>query len=665
MENTREESKKLNRLSKCCQNGSAASLTVGIEDGGLCETLNDFVSQSPSGMLTSLINNNNNNGPDKCVHRFARKDPIDLKFAEVYYRTFMLKFSSGISIERKQILHGVSGEFKSGQLSAIMGPSGAGKSTLLNILAGYITRGGSGTIMMNNQIRDNNPKFKKMVAYIPQDEELRLSLTAIENMTVAAHLKLGYGVTNEYKTKQVVQIMQLLGLETCHNTMTSRLSGGQRKRLAIALELLSNPPILFLDEPTTGLDSLSCTQCVCLLKRLAEEGRTVVCTIHQPSALIFEKFDKLYALSDGVCIYDGTIGSLLPHLSSIGLTCPPYHNPADFLMEVATGEHTVNVEELSKHAEIMRRKEKGSANGVRVKELESQGISSTNNRSPDMLPPPASMLMQFLLLYKRNLIMAKREYSIYLNRFLAHIFIGFLFGYLYSSCGNGAHTVLANYVYLYGTLLLIVYTGQMSVTLSFPLEMKILSREHFNRWYSLSPYIFAGVLIEIPFQIICAWSYIIITYWLTEQPTDYRIYFFVVFCTLSTLCAQAWGYFIGATTPIKIAVFLGPVLACLFSIFGFCIRYLDTPVMFRWMYSISYFRAGFQGLVYSIYGLSRPKLYCPESAVYCHYQVPSDFLGEMDMEDVNLWSNISLIIIISFLMHAFTYAAVWFKLHKR
>ncbi|KAK9730383.1 ABC transporter [Popillia japonica] len=562
--------------------------------------------------------------------------------------------------DRKEILHGVTGEFKSGQLSAIMGPSGAGKSTLLNILAGYITRGSSGHIMMNNQIRDDNPKFRKLVAYIPQDEELRLSLTAIENMTVAAHLKLGYDVSDEYKTKQVVQIMQLLGLEACHNTMTSRLSGGQRKRLAIALELLSNPPILFLDEPTTGLDSLSCTQCVSLLKRLAEEGRTVVCTIHQPSALIFEKFDKLYALSAGVCIYDGTIGNLLPHLSGLGLTCPPYHNPADFLMEVAIGEHGITVEELSK-AEFTEQPRES----IKDKKLESQSSMGNNSIAVDTLPSPASVLMQFLLLYKRNLIMAKRKYSIYLNRFLAHVLIGFLFGYLYSSCGYGAQTVLANYVYLYGSLLLVVYTGQMSVTLSFPLEMRILSREHFNRWYKLTPYLLAGVLIEIPFQVICTWSYIVITYWLTEQPTDYRVYFFVVFCTLSTLCAQAWGYFIGATTPIKIAVFLGPVLACLFSIFGFCIRYLDTPLMFRWMYTISYFRAGFQGLVYSIYGLPRPKLYCPENAVYCHYQSPKDFLGEMDMGDVNLWSNISMIIIISFLMHAFTYAAVWFKLHKR
>ncbi|KAK9869925.1 hypothetical protein WA026_006022 [Henosepilachna vigintioctopunctata] len=547
-----------------------------------------------------------------------------------------------------------------------MGPSGAGKSTLLNILAGFITKGSAGDVMYNDVFRDNSPRFRKFSAYITQDEELRLGLTVTEAMTFAANLKLGYSVSHAYKKKKVVETLELLGLDVCNHTMTSRLSGGQKKRLAIALELLSNPPILFLDEPTTGLDSSSCTQTVSLLKRLAQEGRTIVCTIHQPSALLFEIFDKLYAISLGKCIYNGKVSELIPHLSSLGLDCPPYHNPADFLMEVAIGEHGTDIDLLARAVKNTELKE---LDYDKDKKLLDDKVawkkSLMSSYLDEMSPLPAAMVMQFLLLYKRNLLENKRGYVYLLNRLLAHILVGLLFGYLYKGVGSKANTVLGNYVYLYGTVLLLVYTGKMSVTLSFPLEMKILTREHFNRWYRLSPYLLSLILIEIPFQILCCWAYILISYYLTEQPEDFRIFLFVLFATSSALCAQAWGYFIGATTPLKIAVFIGPVIACMFSIFGFCITYVNTPFYFRWMHFVSYYRAGFHGIVYSTYGLQRNALKCPEDEEYCHYSNPQKFLEEMDIVDVDLVSNVSVIVAIWCVMHTATYLSLWFRLTKR
>lgn len=112
-------------------------------------------------------------------------------------------------------------------------------------------------------------------------------------------------------------------------------------------------------------------------------------------------------------------------------------------------------------------------------------------------------------------------------------------------------------------------------------------------------------------------------------------------------------------------MFLGPVISCFLSVFGFCIRSFDTPVYFKWIFDLSYYRAGFQSLVYAMYGFSRPTLYCPEDADYCHYQDPNKFLNEMDIVNVDLVSNISLIVFFWCLMHAATYLTLWIKLNKR
>ncbi|XP_012288400.1 ATP-binding cassette sub-family G member 1 [Orussus abietinus] len=598
------------------------------------------------------IRNNNYFKQEK--HSFPKRPEINLAFVDIRFRVKLWSIRNLIP-DTKEILHGVSGAFKAGELTAIMGPSGAGKSTLLNVLAGFTVQGVTGEIMVNGKVRaPHSESWRRTSCYIQQDSLLRPRLTVGEAMTLAAHLKLGYENTSAYKHTQVLELLEMLGLSHCYDTLCGKLSGGQKKRLDIALELVSNPSVLFLDEPTTGLDSASCIQCIALLQRLARtERRTIVCTIHQPSALIFEMFDCLYAVAEGHCIYRGPVRSLVSHLASIGAHCPPYHNPADFLLEVAIGDYGVTVDKLVLAVQKMWKDQK-----------EISPAPKQEKYCVEETPSSAGFLAQCYLLYKRQLMSLKRDHTLLVIRLMCHLLIGVIFGYLYRGSGYRANGVLANYAYLYGSLLLVVYTGKMAVTLAFPLEMQILTREHFNRWYQLGPYYISMLLVEIPFQAACATTYLAVSYCLTGQPIEaHRVISFMIVSIAASLTAQAWGFFIGATTPVKIAVFAGPIIAVLFSVFGFCIRYMDTPAAFRWIFHISYFRAGFHSLLYTVYGFDRMDLNCDE--IYCHYRKPTKFLKEMEINETNVVSNLVLIVGIGILMHFLTASALWCKLNRR
>lgn len=196
-------------------------------------------------------------------------------------------------------------------------------------------------MLVNGESRDKISGFATFTGYVQQDDILFQTMTVRECLEFAAKLKLK--MSYEEKIKTVDNLIQDLGIEKCQNTkiggpLIKGVSGGERKRTSIGVELITDPMLLFLDEPTTGLDSFTATSVCDLLKRLAKSGRTIITTIHQPNSDIFENFDKLMLLAQGKTIYFNEANKAVEYFASIDRPCPQLSNPADHFMSIMSKE---------------------------------------------------------------------------------------------------------------------------------------------------------------------------------------------------------------------------------------------------------------------------------------------------------------------------------------
>ncbi|KAI6792125.1 hypothetical protein KC332_g4879 [Hortaea werneckii] len=242
----------------------------------------------------------------------------------------------------QKIIQDITGRIPRGSCWGIMGPSGAGKSTLVNVLMGK-TRTSSGKIKINGQAKAPTQEYRKAIGYVPQDDILVPELTVRENILHSARCRL----PARWRDKAIqTHVDALLGCLQLSHVQDSRvgdvnrpgISGGQRKRTSIGIELAAAPMAIFLDEPTSGLDAASAASMMRLLKGISRLGVTIIAVVHQPREQIFYRFDQVLLLAQGRMVYSGPTGGMEEYFEGMGFQFPLRANPADTLMDIITGD---------------------------------------------------------------------------------------------------------------------------------------------------------------------------------------------------------------------------------------------------------------------------------------------------------------------------------------
>ncbi|XP_031498558.1 ABC transporter G family member 21-like isoform X2 [Nymphaea colorata] len=559
--------------------------------------------------------------------------PVILKFEDVGYKVkvdssnnggFCLPGKStilGSTPAEKTIIEGVTGLVRPGEMLAMLGPSGSGKTTLLTALAGRQQGKVSGSITYNGQ--PFSASVKRRTGFVSQDDVLYPHLTVMETLFFSALLRLPSTLSREQRMEQAEHVMQELGLNKCRNSiiggaLVRGISGGERKRVSIGQEVLINPSLLLLDEPTSGMDSTTALRIVCTLQGLARGGRTVVTTIHQPSSRLFHMFDKILLLSEGHCIYSGKASEAMGYFSSLGFVPSVAMNPADFLLDLANGvapdlgtipgginvmeKYDNNSNSAIKQSLILSYN-KNLAPSLRTELLSWDQHSSSlthikQKKSTEDIPHlghgtekqwSTSWWEQFRVLLTRSL-KERRHESFSGLKILQVVSVSILCGLMWW------HSKVSNLQDQVGLLFFFsIFWGffpLFNAVFTFPQETPMLVKERRSRMYRLSSYFVARMVGDLPMELILPTLFVTISYWMGGlRPSVQTFVLTLLVILFSVLVSQGIGLALGAVLmDVKQGATLASVLMLTFLLAGgYYVQHI--PFFMSWLkyFSFSYY----------------------------------------------------------------------------
>lgn len=616
--------------------------------------------------------------------------PVELTWNEVG-----VTMSMGRKKPQKVLLKDVSGFVKPGEMLALMGPSGAGKTTMLNVLA----QRAPGSQKVSGEVRVNGSRverrsFKAFSGFVTQEDVMQPFLTVEETIKFYARLRLPAKMSNKEKDQKVEEVITLLGLAKCRNTRIGNsivrgISGGEKKRVNIAIEILSNPSVLFLDEPTSGLDAFTALNLVKLLRRMAKEtGMTMVCTIHQPRIAIFNLFDHLLLLGQGETVYFGPTKSAVPYFTRAGFPIPEYSNPADFFLDIITPDNTspskakkrqqqvndlIAYHQANPEVTISRKNSKDSSevhadshSDMKLKRRESKALMNSMK-----IPKKAGWFTQFWHILMRSWVNQSRDLQFVAIRIFSSIFMATIVGFTWFQLGNSQTDVYDRNGFIFFGILSGCFPEMTAVINSFPAEREVFLHDRASGVYKVSSYLMAQFVAGLPLHFIVPGLFVIESYWLVglnASVHDFFVFFFAVI--VMGLVTSSMGRWLSATTKdANGANAASTVLMIIFMVFGgFFITPDSIPDYFIWIHYISPVKYGFNTALLSQYE-STDSIKCAGdknngTMAACQFLTGKDVIKSVGADETEIWQNFLILLGMMSTFLLFTYAGLrW--LNKR
>jgi len=505
-----------------------------------------------------------------------------------------------VTIQGKQILHGISGRVESGQLLAILGGSGAGKTTLLNSISGRLLsktpsrlinavccsekRKDKGTQVAGSVAYKgskfglgNNDNIKYISAYVMQQDIMCATATALEALRFSS--KLRSKKSDEEQEAIIAKTLESLKLDVCKDTRIGNdairgMSGGEKKRTSVGVELVNEPELVFLDEPTSGLDSFTALKTLQILKGLTQkEGKQVIATLHQPSSEIFGMIDTLVLLAKGHICYHGPATDVVEYFTQIGYPCPTFTNIADFVVNRVQENSDFFIDEWKKHES-------------QYLNLSFDGYDPLNISTKQV----TTFASQFSPLLKREFQILARDPRPSKIRLVQTILFSLAVGLLYWNLPYTAEGLRDRFGAIFFLAVNSSMTGLISTIIVFPEQRLLFERERDGNMYYTTTWLFCKFLVSIPEQAIFTLIYVLICYWMVGfDSAFYALYISVFICVI---CTGSFGMIIGCfARNAGEAMQLMPMAFIPFLLFSNFLVSLDQiPAFLRWIQWLNPFK---------------------------------------------------------------------------